>query len=45
MSNESKPSGSERLAQVLGEVDMDELEGYQSQDGDHQEGGRFPRIR
>jgi len=26
MSNESKPSGSERLAQVLGEVDMDELE-------------------
>ena len=26
MSNGSKPSGSERLAQVLGEVDMDELE-------------------
>ncbi|TKX76480.1 hypothetical protein EXE53_31655, partial [Halorubrum sp. SD626R] len=26
MSNGSNPSGSERLAQVLGEVDMDELE-------------------
>ena len=26
MSNGGKPSGSERFAQVLGEVDMDELE-------------------
>jgi len=45
MSNESKPSGSERLAQVLGEVDMDELEKAIKARMETIKGGRFPRIR